>query len=92
MLKCTFDNGGQGVDVKWYRGNKEIGRSKRHIFSQTERDATLTIKDMQTSDASEYKCVVSNASGQAESTCKILVSGKNLHCVVEQTNPCIVAL
>ena len=75
-LKCTFDNGGLDVDVKWYRGNKELSKSKRHSMSQTPRDATLTIKDLQSSDAAQFTCVISNPLGQIDSTCKITVSGE----------------
>lgn len=75
-LKCTFDNGGLDVDVKWYRGNKELSKSKRNIMSQTGRDATLTVKDVQIGDAAQYTCVISNPLGQTKSTCRITVSGK----------------
>lgn len=78
-LKCTFDTGGLEVEVKWYRGNKELSKSKRHVLSQTGRDATLTVKDMQSSDASQYTCVIYNSLGQAKSSCKIAVSGEYFH-------------
>jgi len=76
-LKCSYDNGGLDTEVKWYRGNKEISKSRKYQLSQTGREATLTIKDVQTADSAQYTCLISNSIGKASSAAKVTVSGKS---------------
>lgn len=76
-LKCVYEAGGLDVDVQWYRGNKELVKNKKYTMTKTGRECSLTIKDMQSSDATQFTCVISNKLGKTDTTCKVLVNGKS---------------
>lgn len=78
-LKCTFDNGGLDVDVTWYKGTKELMKSKNHLMTLTGREAILTLKDLKATDAGDYSCVISNPLGKDKSSCKVSVSGESFN-------------
>ena len=69
-LKC-LSSGFPPPQFKWTRGIKELWSNGRLIV----HDQSLTITDVQPTDASEYTCTASNQFGQDEATTELVIAG-----------------
>lgn len=74
-LKCVYDNGGLDSEVTWFKGTRQISKSKKYSITQSGKEATLVIKDLQPADASEYTFEISNILGRVSCEGKVMVTG-----------------
>ncbi|KAL3121108.1 hypothetical protein niasHT_005368 [Heterodera trifolii] len=74
-LKCKV--GGQPLpeEVKWYRGETELKPDGNRIAIRLGLDgtATLRIREVQLSEAGQFKATASNEAGQTETKCQVKV-------------------
>ena len=60
--------------MKWYKGDKELSRSEYNI-TNADGVVTMEIGSCQPEDSGKYRCVATNALGEAETNCVIIVEG-----------------
>lgn len=61
--------------VKWLKDNNEIARSGRHMLTSIVNDGiyTLVIRNCETRDNGRYSCIVTNKTGESQSTASLNV-------------------
>ncbi|VDN19931.1 unnamed protein product [Cylicostephanus goldi] len=59
--------------VKWYKNGREIAPDARFVVSEEDTKFKLVIKNAVREDAAEYKVVLSNSAGDADSSAKLTV-------------------
>ena len=62
------------LQVKWYKGDKELSRSEYNI-TNADGVVTMEIGSCQPEDSGKYRCMATNALGEAETNCVIIVEG-----------------
>jgi len=67
------------ITVKWQKGDKVIKPSKYFRMTQDGETVSLHISEVFPEDEGMYKCLVSNAGGQAVLSANLKVIGKSLN-------------
>lgn len=65
------------ITVKWQKGDKVIKPSKYFRMTQNGENVSLHISEVFPEDEGTYKCLVSNAGGQAVLSADLKVIGKS---------------
>lgn len=62
--------------VKWYKDKRELSK---YEYSMTHSDGVVTMEivDCKPEDSGKYRCVATNMHGTDETTCVVIVEGKN---------------
>ncbi|XP_066572345.1 obscurin isoform X2 [Amia ocellicauda] len=74
LLSCRLA-GHPPPDVRWYKEGRQIQSNGRICMSVKDREShSLVISSAREEDLGSYRCVASNALGQASSSCTLIVS------------------
>lgn len=75
-LECAV--AGEGIEVKWYKGDKEIKPDARHeIQKLPDGTQRLVIKEANQDDIGDYRVEAVNPAGSAESQAPLMVQRAN---------------
>ena len=66
------DKGNKPITVKWFKAQKEVKESPRHIFKSNGVQHSLTISELEFDDISDYSAVLSE---DEKTTAKLVVNG-----------------
>ena len=75
IFKCSV-SAPDGASVIWYHDGKLLESSNEIKQSFVNGKATLDISEVFPDDEGEYKCVITCATGQAETTARLTVLGR----------------
>lgn len=79
VIKYDIKYGGEpDPEVKWFLGEKELApdSAERLTIDKYERNTVLTVRKTLRADSGKYKLVLSNGSGECESTADVVVLDK----------------
>ena len=64
------------ADIKWFKNNQELSKKD---YAQTNKDGvvTLEIASCDFSDAGRYSCRATNALGEDETSCQVILEGES---------------
>jgi len=72
-LECEISEGSPTASVRWFKDNKEIYGSKKHLLSYSDDKASVRIAVTEAKDTGKYRCEASNRVGSVETECTLTV-------------------
>jgi len=64
------------LQITWYRDKRDITADTRYSVSYSVGVCSLEITSCTLDDAAKYTCSASNALGEADTSCRIIVHGQ----------------
>ncbi len=81
VFVCRYDEGEPPAKVQWYKETREVYDSAKYDVRFDDEETSLTIRDTDVSDASEYMFEAGNKKGIVDTRARLTVFSKCQKCL-----------